>query len=300
MFQRSRRSWLLMREAWQVLRQDRGLVLFPILSGFFSLLALASFAVPFFLLMPWDQINHGRTGATAQSADAGFGPWSYLFLFLFYLVTYFIIVFFNSGLVACVRMRLAGEEPTVRDSLSFSMANVGRIFAWALLSATIGTVLKSVEERLGWLGRIIIRLIGVAWSLATAFVVPVLVYERVGPFEALKRSAAVFKRTWGEAVIANIGLSAAFSLLAFVPTIAALVLSTIVFAVLQPSAPALSALILVGTILLCIIYWIGLATIQSALQGIFLTACYEYAITGEVPSVFTREYIVEAWRPKRK
>ena len=81
MFQRSRRSWLLMREAWQVLRQDRGLVLFPILSGFFSLLALASFAVPFFLLMPWDQIN--RSAASSRSTEPGFGPWHYLFLFLF-------------------------------------------------------------------------------------------------------------------------------------------------------------------------------------------------------------------------
>lgn len=282
-----------MREAWAVLRQDRALLVFPILSGFCSLLAMASFVVPFFLTLPWDRMD--REGG-ARAGNPGFGPWHYGLFFLFYLVTYFIVVFFNSGLVACVRMRFAGQKPTVHDGLAFSIANIGRIFQWALLSATVGMLLKTIEDRLGWVGRLIMRLIGLAWTLATTFVVPVLVHEQVGPIEAVKRSAAAFRRTWGEAVIANAGLGAAFMLL-FLP---ALIVTMVAACFLAALGSTLGLVLSIGVTVLCIVYALALVVVQSALQGIFLTACYQYATTGEVPSAFSREYIVEAWRPKQR
>ncbi len=167
--------------------------------------------VPFFLAHVLDRMTRG--GASSRSAHADFGPWHYLVLFAFYLVTYFIVVFFNSGLVFCVEKRLVGEQPTVRDGLAAAFANAGRIFQWALLSATVGVLLRVAEDRLNWLAGLIAALAGLAWSLATTFVVPVLVHDQVGPIEALKRSADAFRRAWGEAVIANIGLGLAFTLL---------------------------------------------------------------------------------------
>jgi hypothetical protein len=300
MFDRTRRSWRLTVEAWNILRQDRELLMFPFLSGVCTLLALASFLIPIFLLVPWSQIT-GSTGGPGGRVAGEFDPgvWHYLLTFLFYLVTYFIVVFFNSGLVACARIRFTGGNPTVRDGFAFSIANVGRIFQWAVLSATVGTVLRTIEERVGWLGRLIVGLIGVAWSLGTAFVLPVLVYEGVGPVEAVKRSAQVFRKTWGETVIANMGLHASFSLLALAGMMVAIV-GTLLGSLLMAANGLLGVSLIAGVWVACLIYCLALTIVQTALQGLFLTACYQYATTGEVPAGFTPEHIAQAWRPKRK
>jgi hypothetical protein len=292
--ERVRRSWELMREAAEVLRQDRGLVLFPILSGVFSLLATLTFIIPFFVARLLDQSARGGTGA--RSAPSSLGPYYYLVLFASYLVTYFIVVFFNSGLVACVRKRLAGEPATVRDGLAAAFSHFGRIFEWALLSATVGVLLRVIEDRLNWVTSLIAAIAGVAWSLATTFVVPVLVYEDVGPVEALKRSAQTFRRTWGETVIANLGLGLAFTFL-YLPIPLVLIGAGAAAAHLGHAGPATVGLF-IGVMLLCLIYGLILAILQNTLQSIFLTACYQYATTGQVPAPFTREYVVQAWRPR--
>jgi uncharacterized protein DUF6159 len=295
MFERVRRSWDLMGETWEVLREDQELVLFPIISGICSLLVLASFAVPFLMRIPWGQV----TSSGSHSVPVSMGHWDYVWLFLYYLATYFVVVFFNSGLVACVRIRLDGGNPTVRDGFAFATANIGRIFQWAVVSATVGTILRTVEERAGWLGQIVISLIGLAWSLATAFVVPVLVHEQVGPIEAVKRSAQTFRKTWGETVVANIGLSLAFTLLSLA-ALPVLILAIVGGVMLMDTSAAVGLVVLLGGLALCLIYWIALGIVQSTLQSIFLTACYQYATTGVVPGAFSPDHIVGAWRPKKK
>ncbi|MCC2670317.1 MAG: hypothetical protein K0Q72_2788 [Armatimonadetes bacterium] len=295
MFGTLNRSWELVKETWDVLRQDRELVFFPILSGIVSLFVSASFLIPIALMVPWQQL--GQSGSRA--ADLDVGPLHYGLMFLYYLVSYFVVVFFNAGLVACVRIRFQGGDPTVSDGLNFSFKNIGLIFQWALLAATVGTVLRSIEERAGWLGQIVIGLIGLAWTIATSFVVPVLVYDGVNPIEAVKRSALAFKRTWGETVVVNFGINTVFNLL-FLPSILVLVAGGIGAGAMAQTSP-LQAGILFATVLgICILYWLALAIVQTALQGIFLTACYHYASTGQVPSAFTPTNVTQAWRPKGK
>jgi hypothetical protein len=292
MFSRLRNSWALMQEAAAVLRQDRALIAFPILSGICSLLVTATFVIPVLLTLPWDQIARG-----AQRVQLG---WQHAaFSFLFYLVTYFVVVFFNTGLVACVRMRFQGETPTVGDGLGFASRNVGKIFQWSLVAATVGTVLRWLQDRAGWLGRLVISLIGLAWTLAITFVVPVLVYDQVGPFTALRRSVEAFRRTWGETVAANLGMGAAFGLLTLPGWLVLIGAAALGVATVGVNA-VLAAGLFGGGLVLAVLYFIGLAIVQSTLQGIFLTACYEYAISGEVPVCFSRDYVVSAWTPKKR
>jgi hypothetical protein len=293
MFGSLQRSWELGKETWNVLRQDRALVVFPILAGIASLLVSASFLIPAVLWFTSHEVGRGAGGR----AQLDFGPLQYALTFLYYLVSYFVVVFFNTGLVACVRMRFSGQSPTVSDGFQFAVRNLGLIFKWSLLSATVGTIIRVVEERADWLGRIIIGLVGVAWSIATTFAVPVLVYDQVGPIEAVKRSAQAFRRTWGATVVANFGLNTAFWLL-FLPSLVLLVSAGIIAGGMAQANGALAGLIFGGALLLCVLYWLALAIIQSTLQGIFLTACYHYASTGVVPSAFTPEHVINAWRPK--
>src|SRR5687767_14079068 len=120
MIERMQRSWRLLGETWGVSRQDPELAVFPILSGIVSLVVLLSFAAPILLTIPWSEL-----GAAEGSARPNLEPGvvHYVVAFLYYLVSYFVIVFFNVGLVACVRLRFGGQNPTVRDGMSFALAN---------------------------------------------------------------------------------------------------------------------------------------------------------------------------------
>ena len=108
--------------------------------------------------------------------------------FAFYFSTYFVIIFCNSALISCAMMRFNGQEPSVGDGFRMAMSRLPQIFAWALVSATVGMLLKVIENAHEKVGYYISMLLGAAWSIMTFFVVPVLVVEKTGPFEAVGRS----------------------------------------------------------------------------------------------------------------
>ncbi|UUZ47783.1 DUF6159 family protein [Massilia sp. B-10] len=70
-----------------------------------------------------------------------------------------------------------------------------------MIAATVGVILRAIQERVGFLGRIIVGMLGVGWTIATFLVVPVLVARDKGPVDSIKDSAALLKQTWGENVI---------------------------------------------------------------------------------------------------
>ena len=131
--------------------------------------------------------------------------------FVFYVLAYFVAIFFNTALVGAAMIRMDGGNPTLRDGLAIARSRVGRIFGYAVIAATVGLLLQALEERVGWVGQFVIKLIGVAWTLATFLVVPVLVTRDVGPIDAVKESAALLRETWGENLIGTVGLGLAFA-----------------------------------------------------------------------------------------
>jgi hypothetical protein len=213
-------------------------------------------------------------------------PVVYVGLFLFYLVNYFVVIFFNTALISAATTRLQGGSPTLRDGLAFAWENVGSILQWAAVAATVGMILRTIEERVGWLGKVVISILGAAWSVATYFVIPVMVYERVGPFEAIKQSAAMFRKTWGERVVSSMS----FGLLFFVLALPAFVV--VLF------AASLGTAIFVMALALAIVYVLTLAVISAALNGIFVAALYQYVHTGEISGPFTPQMLGSAWQSK--
>jgi hypothetical protein len=81
---------------------------------------------------------------------------------------------------------------------------------YALIAATVGTLLRAIAERVGIIGRLIVGLVGVGWTVATALVVPILAAENVGPVEAIGRSVDLIKKSWGENIIGNAGIGIVF------------------------------------------------------------------------------------------
>jgi hypothetical protein len=213
---------------------------------------------------------------------------AYTFLLLFYVTNYFCVVFFNVALVGVANSRLGGGTWTLRDGLELAWARKWTILQWALVAGTVGMVLRMLEERLGWIGRIITKLIGVAWTLASFFVVPVLAFEDLTPFEAIKRSAKLFRDTWGEKVVGGFSMGLIFLFLAL-PGFGLWLLAGVIFGVW--------GFVLGGALM--ILYFVLLGVVSSAVQGVFNVALYRYACFKQVPPGFSQEMFTSAWTPKR-
>jgi hypothetical protein len=273
------RTWSLMSASWQILKQDTEMLLFPLISGLCCLVVMASFAVPLWLTGAWQPPGEQ---ASAQQQIA-----YYAILFLFYFCNYFVIVFFNAAIVACATIRLGGGNPTVADGLRSAAQRLPLIAGWALLSATVGLVLRIIEDRSEKVGRFVAGLLGMAWTVVSFLVIPILVVERKSPVAALKDSTALLRRTWGEQLVGNFSFGLIFFLLA-IPA----------FALIALGIFAGSLAIAVLCIGLAVVYLVLLALIQSALQSIFQAALYLYARQGQVPAGFQHESLAGALAQK--
>ena len=277
MFDRIARSWQLVKASASVLRSDKELLVFPLVSSLCAILVAATFIAPALAL---DLFDGDRLR-----------PAAYVLGFLFYLSQYFVIFFFNSALVGAAMIRLDGGDPTIGDGLRIAGARIVPILGYAAIAATVGIVLRAIEERAGFIGRFVIGLLGTAWTLATFLVVPVLVSRDIGPVDAVKESVVLLKKTWGESIVGNVGIGLAFGLLT-------------VLAVLVVAALVTAAALLAGATAALVIGGIGvvaialLATIHAALGGIYSAALYRYAVEGIAPAGFDGGALQTAFRPK--
>lgn len=283
MFARIAAGWELSKQSFGVLRHDKELVLFPLMSGAACLMVLASFAVPLYNT-PWFHQFFGEHRQTPQN------PLFYAVLFAFYAVNYFVIVFFNAALVSCAIKRMAGENPTIGYGLQQASARLPQIIAWALVSATVGVILKAIESKSDKIGQFIVSLVGAGWAIATYFVVPVLVVEKVGPWEALKRSTSLMKRTWGETLVGKMGIGL-FVLAAMIPG----------FVLMVVGCAAVAANAVVGGVIiaLAIVWILAVSLVSAAVQSILLTALYLYASQGQAPPQFDPTLLQNAFGSKR-
>ena len=184
------RSWALMKASAALLQSDKSLLIFPLLSGACTLLVAASFLLPVILMM--DGAEH-----TGQDVHQRMSAGSYLLMFAFYL-QYAAIIFFQTALTAVALMHLRGESTSVSAGFALARAKITHILGYALIAATVGLVLRMVQERLGLIGRLVVGFLGLAWTVATFLVVPILASEDIGPVDAVKHSVELLKRSWGE------------------------------------------------------------------------------------------------------
>lgn len=199
MFESFSRSWAYAKTSYEILWEHKRLVVFPILAGIAAIVVTASFLIPLYgsgALEHWME----STEDTGQEASR---VGMYVTAFLFYLCHYFVIVFFNTALIGSTLMWMNGQTPTLAGGLSLAVKRLPQIFGWALLSAIIGTLLRIVENSHKKAGRIVVAILGSAWTAMTFFVVPVIAVDGVGPIEAFKRSLKTLRSTWGTALIGN-------------------------------------------------------------------------------------------------
>ena len=278
------RSWDLVTASFSVLWQDKQLLMFPVLSGIscmvVTVLLLAGGAAIFEPQLGDLSALFARNNPEAVvRSPAVMGA-----VFALYLANYFVIIFFNVALVGVANSRFTRENWTFDRGLQLAWQRKWVILQWAFIAATVGMVLRALSERAGFIGRIVVGIIGVAWNLACYFVVPVLAFENVSPGAALYRSAELFKETWGEKVAGGFSLGLIFFLM-MIPGF------LIWVGAINYAGPKG---LLAGGIFMAA-YFLLLSIVSSAVQGIFNTALYRYASDQTAPPGFSQNLFRDAW-----
>lgn len=270
------RTITLAKASWEVLKADKELILLPVMSLISTIVIAASFLAPILLRGGGADLEEGRGD-----------PITYVLLFAAYVVLFFITIFFNAALVHAANERLEGGDPTVGSALRGAMLRVGRILPWAIVSATVSVVLQMIEERGGAIGRIAAAIGGLAWTLVTFLVVPILVIEGIGVKDAVTRSAGLFKKTWGENVAAQVG----FGLLGFLVALPAILVAAAAFALGSAAGFVVLAL--------AVLWILASSMVISALNGVFQTALYRYAVGAGSTGAFGAGELQAAFAPKK-
>jgi hypothetical protein len=282
------RSWLITKLAFGVINKDRELLGFALLSFIFSTVFAIAMIIP--SVIP-TLVANDYSYESLQLLE-------YLVIFATYFGLAFIATFFNVCVVYTTKVRFEGGDATFGESFKFALSRLPVIFQWSLISATIGLLLRvlhNLASRLGKGGQIIaqivIGLIGMAWSIVTIFVVPVLVYENISPIDAIKKSAQVIKKTWGESLIRSIGLGLV-QFLVFVLVIGFSIGLMYALTAIVGNTGILIG-ISIGALLLLLT---GL--IFSVATTIFNTALYVYANNNQLASGFNEDVMKDAFRTK--
>ncbi len=259
-------TWNLVLQSFRLLRNDKKLMVFPVLSA----IGAGALALPFVFALFGLRLSDG----------VRWGGNTWLLVFLWYCGASFITIFFNCALAACVQMRFAGQEGTLSDGLRRAWSRVQVIFLWSLVSATVGQALQWLDSRAGWIGKVMIWLVGLSWGMATYLVVPVLVMEDAGMMDSVRRSSSLLRQTWGEQLISGIAFGW-MGLLFAIPGIVIGVLGANGYPIFIVPA---------------VLWFATMAAAFSAAREIFTVALYRYATTGEAPSGYDSATLGNALR----
>ncbi len=280
-------SWQITKASFEVVRQDKEILLFPLLAGIFSLLLLVTLAFPYVI-----SYAMGRQLAS-------FGFLQYLLMFIMYFGLSFIATFFSVCVVYTTKKRFESKNAAFGESINFAFSRIHLIFLWSLVSATVGLILRLIErlsKRFGILGEMITKIttsiLGLLWGVATIFVVPAMVYKNLSPFDAVKSSVSALKKTWGEGIIGFAGMG--FAQFSFI--LIGIVLAVFLFFV----SPIAGAFGVIGAIFVVVAYFLGVILFFSVLESVFTTALYVYAQTGKIPQGYSDEIMNNAFRKKNK
>jgi hypothetical protein len=261
-------TWNLVSQSFRLLRNDKKLMVFPVLSA----IGAAALALPFLLAF------FGMRAA--EGVHWGSNQW--LLVFLWYCGASFITIFFNCALAACVQQRFAGEEGTLADGLRRAGAKIHVIFLWSLVSATVGQALQWLDSRAGWIGKVMIWMVGLSWGMATYLVVPVLVMEDAGVMDSIRRSSTLLRQTWGEQLVSGL----AFGWLGLLFAIPGIVLGVL---------GANGYPLFIGV---AVLWFATMFAAFTAAREIFTVVLYRYATTGEAPSGYDSATLGNALRPR--
>jgi hypothetical protein len=260
-------SWKLTKTSFRLISEDRALLVFPVVAGLAILGVLFLFLLGALWLLPyWLQ---GGSAATPYEIAGG----------AMFLATYFgcsfISVYASAALVGAATLKLEGQQPTAADGWRIARSRLGRLTAWAVITATVGLLIQAISSRVRGIGGLLIAGVGgAAWGVVTYFMIPVLIYEDQPAWPSLKRSAHLFLSSFGRTLVTNLVLG----LLIGAGIVLAVVLGVVGLLELVGGATVLGIVLIVAAVAVATIF----ALVGSAAEGVLRAALYRYATTGKV------------------
>lgn len=277
---RIRRGWQLAKQSWAILRADRSLALFPVISAVAIACAWVVVIGPGVALY-----------ATDVSKPVGIALW----VVGGYVAT-FIGIYCNTALAAAAAEALEGRPAGVRDGFAAIRDRRGVIAQWALVQVTVGILLQLVQSLLSQtpVGRVVATIFGAlanaAWAIATFFVVPLIALEGVGPKDAITGSARLIRERWGEGLVGNGSIGGLVMLLGVLPAVG--------LGVLGAAAVGASTAGGVALIALAVVLFVAALIVGSTLTAIFRVALYRFASDDRVVGGYDAAVLQSAFRPR--
>jgi len=305
MFENFKRGWALFKVSMSIVWQDKSMLLLPLTSGLAQLAILLTSFLGIVGVLTWVYHMSGLEMFLwlAQQMAGGIGIlWIILISFAVYFPAGLVSIYFNSAVVAVALKRLDGIPATVGDGLKMANMRKGLILKWAVLSFLVNlalTLLGTIKIGKGagaYIGKALQAGLGIVWSIAVYFVVPVIVNEGLSPMDAIKRSASLIKKSWGEALGGSMATSlvfGAFMMVGFVGLMVGLFLW----------ATTGSYLFFVGALVIALVYWCFVGLLAECVGVVLHAALYRYATTGRTTPGFEPEFFVYPWwynRPTKK
>lgn len=266
-------GWILFKESFRFMWADKEMLWLPVISLFANLFLLG-FVVALIVVAAF---------AFSPEVFEQY-PVEYFFIFLLYVTGAFVLAFSQAAVAHLVFVRAHGGDATLKEALIKAFSHWGGLLLWSLITATVGIILRVIYDRSKLLGQVITALIGSAWNILTYFVVPAIVIDNQGPFDSIKKSAMVFRQTWGETLVSNISFGAIFTIAHLLVLFAC---GGIVIAGLLISS---ISLVVVGFIL-TFVWIITFSLVASSISAVLRVLLYIYATEGTVPANFDRELL---------
>lgn len=244
-------------KSWEVLKENKYLLSFPVIGFAMALIPLLLF---------------GAATITLLNAD------STLFAILVgavgLVLVSFALSFSGGAIVAAIDEEIAGRDASISFGFGKAFTRLGALFAWAMIEAAVSAVLGLMRGR-GDSGASIARerlavLGGAVWSVVTLFVVPLIMLRGEGAVQALKSSVGIVRQKWGLQVTGGVRIGARL-LIMILPAVALIVLGTVLIA--NAGTYAVLGIPLLGLGIALAIIW---ALISASIRAVFSVALFHY------------------------
>ncbi len=275
----------IVKESWNILKQDKEIIWFPILSIISSLIFLMILGTIFFTVT-----LHGFANESQLDTEETWGSVGYLYLFIYYIISFFIVIFFQTGILIIVDGRINGKDLNLKDGLRGARENFGKLFLWSVITGTVGMILDALVNNSKILGKIVGWILGTAWAVLTYFSLPSLIIGKKSVKESFKDSASLIKTTWGETFAVNFSVGLYFLIIILgVIALGGIIIALVPYVYLQFFIAILIAVFIFAMII-----------VSAALSVIFKLALYEYARTGKIIEGFSEKVIRNAVKTKKR
>ncbi|HEX3625445.1 MAG TPA: DUF6159 family protein [Verrucomicrobiae bacterium] len=316
------RSFRLLKTAIVILSREKKLLLFPLLASGLALIVALFFLAPIALypsghsylstahwsaigkrisegfMTPPNSVAPNHTvaiGMRSGLAGGGYLIFQHGRLALFFAVAYFVSMFLatfcNVAFYHEIMQALNGNAVSIRRGFHFAKTRWRAVLMWSLFAGIVGYIIQFIEQRVGFLGKIIASAIGFVWSVACIFAIPTLVRdtETTNPVKLLRHSAGTLKRTWGELVVGFVGFNLAATLI-IVPFV------ILIVAISFAGRVAILAPLIIFPVMFLLM--LPLSWLKNVVNAVYRCALFIYATEGVIPEPFDKDLLDSAWKVK--